>query len=282
MRTVRVIAEARAEIDRARSAGAGVGLVPTMGFLHAGHVSLMERAASEADFVVATIFVNPLQFGPAEDLAAYPRDLETDTARCEGAGVDLLLVPGVEEMYPGPMRTAVTVADITARFEGASRPGHFAGVATVVAKLFNIVGPCRAYFGEKDWQQLCVVRQMAADLSFAVEVVGCPTVREPDGLAMSSRNTYLGASDRAAAPVLHRALVAGAESIRSGERSARVVRDVMSEVLGSEPRAEVDYAEVVDAGTLALVDPLAGDLRLLVAARIGPARLIDNVGAVAD
>ena len=277
------IVETRSLLDGLRSAGQTIGLVPTMGYLHEGHRSLMNRSVSERDATLVTIFVNPLQFGANEDLGSYPRDLDRDAAMCADAGVDVVLHPSVEEMYPfgTPTLTTVSVAEVSAPMEGASRPTHFAGVATVVAKLFNIAGPSRAYFGEKDWQQLAVIRRMAADLSFPVEVVGCPTVREPDGLALSSRNAYLSAEERAGAPVLHWALVAGAAAIAAGERNPARVRDLMSDLIRAEPRAELDYAEVVDAATLQRVDPLAGELRLLAAARFGRARLIDNEGATA-
>lgn len=266
-------------------AGGAVGFVPTMGYLHDGHRSLAAAARGDArnEVVAASIFVNPLQFAPTEDLAAYPRDLERDLELLGGAGVDHVLHPGVEEMYPfgTPTLTTVTVDRVSAPMEGASRPTHFAGVATVVAKLFAITGPCRAYFGEKDWQQLAVVRRMAADLSFPVEVIGCPTVREPDGLAMSSRNVYLDEAHRAAAPALHRALRAGVAAVDSGARDPAAVRSAMHAVLDPVAEAEVDYLEVVDAATLQRVDPLQGELRLLGAARFGAARLIDNVGATA-
>jgi pantoate--beta-alanine ligase len=252
-----------------------------MGYLHAGHESLMVRAARECDVVAATIFVNPLQFGANEDLATYPRDLERDAALAEAAGVDILFVPTLEEMYPEPVLTTVSVAVVSEPLEGRSRPTHFAGVATVVAKLFAIAGPCRAYFGEKDYQQLAVIRRMARDLSFPVEVVGCETVREDDGLALSSRNAYLTPAERAAAPVLNRALRAGAAAIEAGERDADAVRRLLRETIAAEPAVCVDYAEVVDAATLERLDPLAGEVRLLVAAKLGKARLIDNVGATA-
>ena len=281
MKVVTTAAELRAELDAARHAGGRVGLVPTMGYLHDGHVSLMERSVGDNDLTATTIFVNPLQFGANEDLGAYPRDLEGDTARCEAAGVAVLFTPSVDEMYPEPVRTTVSVSGITETMEGASRPTHFAGVATVVAKLFALAGPCRAYFGEKDFQQLAVVRKMALDLSFPVEVVGCPTVREPDGLAMSSRNAYLTPDERAAAPVLHRALRSGVDAIRAGERDPAAVRNLMAGVIATEALAELDYVAVVDAATLDPVDPLAGELRLLTAARFGRARLLDNLGVSA-
>ena len=216
MKTVATIADLRALLDGERAAGRTVGFVPTMGYLHDGHASLMRAARRDTDVVVASVFVNPLQFGAGEDLDAYPRDLERDTAIAAEAGVDVLFVPSVEEMYPRPVLTTVSVAEVSAPLEGAARPTHFAGVATVVAKLFAIVGPCRAYFGAKDFQQVAVVRRMAADLSLAVEVVACPTLREPDGLAMSSRNIYLTPAERAAAPVVHAALRSGAAAIGAG------------------------------------------------------------------
>jgi pantoate--beta-alanine ligase len=252
------IAEFRAALDAERAAGRTVGLVPTMGSLHDGHASLMQRAAEECDVVAATIFVNPLQFGPGEDFDRYPRDLDRDLAVARAAGVRYVFAPPVDEMYPGEVLTSVHVAKLTDDLEGAVRPGHFDGVATVVAKLFNAAGPCRAYFGEKDWQQLAVVRRMAADLSFPVDVVGCPIVRDADGLALSSRNAYLSPEERRAATVLHRALVAAA---RSDDPVA-----TMKDVVAREPLADLDYAEQV------------GD-RLLIAARVGTTRLIDNMGA---
>ena len=279
---VTTIAALRQRLDAARAAGQRVGFVPTMGYLHAGHASLMTEARADTDLVVASIFVNPLQFAPTEDLAAYPRDLAGDTALAEGAGVDVLFVPSGEEMYlDGVVRTSVIVAEVSAPLEGEARPKHFAGVATVVTKLFAIVGPCRAYFGEKDYQQVAVIRQMVRDLSIPVEVVACPTTREPDGLAMSSRNAYLSEAERAAAPVLHAALLVGRLAIDAGERDAPRVRALMTDLIEAEPLADLDYAEVVDATTLQVVDPLAGELRLLAAARFGRARLIDNVGATA-
>jgi pantoate--beta-alanine ligase len=278
VRTVTTIAELRAELDRARTAGRTVGFVPTMGYLHDGHASLMEAARAANDVVVTSIFVNPLQFGPSEDLAAYPRDLARDSALAERCGVDLLFVPGTTEMYPEPIRTTVSVAGVSAPLEGRARPTHFDGVATVVAKLFSIVGPCAAYFGEKDFQQLAVVRQMVRDLSIPVAVVGCPTVREPDGLALSSRNAYLTPEERVVAPVVHAALQAGRTAIVDGETDPAAVRAVMHDRITAEPLAELDYAEVVDAATFAVPDVLAGTLRLLAAVRLGKARLIDNVG----
>lgn len=246
----------RKELDAARTSGRTVGLVPTMGFLHEGHASLIRRSVQERDLTAVTVFVNPLQFNPTEDLDDYPADLDHDLAVATEAGADVLFAPTVDEMYPGGAPGAtVHVAGVDV-MEGASRPGHFDGVATVVAKLFNLAGPCHAYFGEKDWQQLKVVSGMVADLNFPVEVVGCPTVREPDGLACSSRNVRLSPAERQAATVLHRALTAAA--------GADDPRRVMAQVVAEEPLATLDYAEVV------------GD-RLLIAARIGGVRLIDNM-----
>jgi pantoate--beta-alanine ligase len=276
--TLATIAELRAALDAHRAGGRAIGFVPTMGYLHEGHASLMRAARAGNDVVVASIFVNPLQFGPSEDLAAYPRNLTSDTAIAERCGVDLLLVPSTQEMYPEAIRTTVSVAGVSEPLEGATRPTHFAGVATVVAKLFAIVGPCRAYFGEKDFQQLAVIRQMTRDLSIPVEVVGCPTVREPDGLALSSRNAYLTPQERAAAPVVHRALQAGRVAVHAGERDPAAVRALMADLIHAEPLAELDYAEVVDAATFDVPSPLDGTLRLLAAVRFGKARLIDNLG----
>jgi len=277
---VETIAALRQRLDAQRSSGAGVGFVPTMGYLHEGHVSLVERAVAECDTTVASIFVNPLQFAANEDLAAYPRDLDRDLALLDAVGCDVVFTPDVVEMYPRPMLTTVSVPSLSAHLEGAARPTHFAGVATVVAKLFAIVGPCRAYFGEKDFQQLAVVGAMAADLALPVEVVGCPTVRAADGLALSSRNTYLDPAERQAATVLWRALRAGEAAVLAGAADATEVRAAMATELATEPLAEVDYAEVVDPVTLEPLGALAPGtaVRLLVAARVGAPRLLDNLG----
>lgn len=280
MTTIVGIAALRARLDAERASGRTVGFVPTMGYLHAGHASLMARARGETDVVIVSIFVNPLQFAPSEDLAAYPRDLAADTALAEAEGVDVLFVPTETEMYPdGVVRTNVSVAQVSAGLEASTRPTHFDGVATVVAKLLAIVGTCRAYFGEKDFQQIAVVRRMVRDLSFPVEVVACPTLRDPDGLALSSRNIYLLPAERAAAPVLHAALLAGRMAIDAGEVNPAKVRALVADLINAEPLAHLDYAEVVDAETLQAVDPLVGELRLLAAARFGKARLIDNIAA---
>ena len=266
---IETVAGFRTALDGERSAGRTVGLVPTMGALHEGHLSLVRRAGAECDAVALTAFVNPLQFGAEEDFSAYPRQLERDAALAYGAGVDHLFAPSVEEMFPGTMLTTVHVAGVSEGREGASRPGHFDGVATVVAKLFAVAGACRAYFGEKDHQQLQVVRRLAADLSFPVEVVACPTVREPDGLAVSSRNASLSPAERAAAPVLYRALLAGRALADHPGGDHAAVRRAMADVVAAEPLAALDYAEVV-AGE-------GGRVRLFVAAHVGSTRLIDNL-----
>lgn len=272
----------RSSATTARGKGLRLGLVPTMGAFHPGHMSLVRAAASQCDVVAVSIFVNPLQFSSATDLARYPANLERDLAMAQGAGVGLVFAPSVEEMYPqGEPETKVQPGRLADGFEGASRPGHFSGVATVVTKLLSLAGPCRAFFGEKDFQQLVVVRRLVADLDIDAEVVACPTVREPDGLACSSRNRRLGPEDRRAATVLFRALTAGREALVKGARLAADLEAAMAGVVAAERRARLDYAVVVDPVTLAAPASLAGELRLLIAADVGPARLIDNLGVIA-
>lgn len=286
MRVIETVAELVVALDGERAAGRRVGLVPTMGALHAGHRSLVERAAAECGTVAVTVFVNPLQFDDGADLAAYPRTLAGDVALAAAAGAGIVFAPPVAEMYPGhpvPPATTVHVAGLTELLEGASRPGHFDGVATVVTKLLGMAGPCRAYFGEKDLQQLAVVRRLVADLSLPVEVVGCPTVREPDGLALSSRNARLSRDERRAATALYRALQAGAAAavdavgLAGGRAPAGGVRAAMRAVLDAEPLVTADYAELVDPGTMTPADTLDGERRLVVAASVGGVRLIDNL-----
>jgi pantoate--beta-alanine ligase len=285
---VRVITTARGfsdALEAERALGRRVGLVPTMGALHAGHRSLVARAAVECDTVAVTVFVNPLQFTVAEDLAHYPRDLDGDVDQAAASGAAIVFAPAVQEMYPGfpaPVATSVHVDAVGDVLEGVSRPGHFDGVATVVAKLCSLAGRSRVYFGEKDFQQLAVVRRMVADLSLPVEIVACPTVREDDGLALSSRNVRLSDEGRRAAVALHRALEAGVEAIGAGERDPVRVGAVMGAVLGAEAEVVPDYAVAVDAATLAAPVRLSGEVRLLVAASVGPVRLIDNVGVVLE
>ena len=267
-----------------RAARAGVpeplGLVPTMGALHEGHLSLVRRARAECPSVALSIFVNPTQFGPHEDLARYPRPLARDLQLAEAAGVDLVFNPAVEEMYPPGFATYVEPGGPATRWEGERRPGHFRGVATVVAKLFTITTPQRAYFGEKDFQQLVVVHRLVADLDLPVEVVGCPIVREPDGLALSSRNVYLTPEDRPRATAPYRALQEAQRQVAAGERDAARVRGAMAAVLRDTPDVSTDYAVIVDPATLEPLDHLEGPARALVAARVGGVRLIDNVALV--
>jgi len=274
VRVVREIDDVRAW--RAALAGS-VGLVPTMGYLHEGHLSLVRAARLCDDHVVATIFVNPAQFGPEEDLARYPRDEARDLALLEAESVDLVFAPDAAEIYPAAFGTYVSVEKLTDRLEGRSRPTHFRGVTTVVLKLLNIVQPHRAYFGQKDAQQLAVIRRMARDLGVPVEIVGSPIVREPDGLALSSRNVYLSPPGRQAALVLSRALRLAGELYDAGERDASVVRARMRELIAAEPLAEADYVSIAHAETLDEVDRIDPPALASLAVRIGATRLIDNV-----
>lgn len=262
MQVIDTIAGFRKALDEERRAGKTVGVVPTMGALHAGHASLIDAARAACDVVALTVFVNPLQFGPNEDLTKYPRPFEADVALATAHGADYILHPSVKEMYGDRVLTNIHVAGVTEGMEGDVRPGHFDGVATVVAKLFNAAGPSSAFFGEKDYQQLQVVKQMVKDLSFPIEIVPCPIVREDDGLALSSRNVYLSPEDRAAAAVLHRALQAGAADVVNATR-------IITDIVNAEPRANLDYAEAIVT---------EHETRLLVAAKFGTTRLLDNLG----
>ena len=280
MKTLTTISELRAEIAQHRLQGQSIGLVPTMGYLHAGHASLIERAAAECDLVITTVFVNPLQFAATEDLSSYPRDAPGDSRTAAAAGADLLFLPGLQEMYPlgrEGVLTSVSVNELSAVMEGESRPTHFAGMCTVVAKLFNIAGSCTAYFGKKDFQQLAIVQAMVRDLSFDVELVGCEIRREPDGLAMSSRNVYLSAEQRAAAPVLAQALVAAARSLSRGETSVDRLRATMMDVISTQAIGQVEYLEVVDPITLRPLTQADAGSRFFGAVRFGSVRLIDNL-----
>lgn len=274
MNVATTLSEFRAR--RAQLAGP-VGFVPTMGCLHEGHLSLARLARFSCESVVASIFVNPTQFAPTEDLSSYPRDLERDLELLEKEGVDLVLAPSNnDEFYPAGHNTWVDVAGITSRLEGASRPTHFRGVATIVAKLFNIVRPQRAFFGQKDAQQAVVIQRMIRDLNFDVELVLGPTIREPDGLAMSSRNAYLSKEERSAAPVLHRCLDHVESLYTDGERSAENLRQAMLEVLQAEPLARLDYVSIADTDTLEELERIDGKALVSLAVRIGSTRLIDN------
>jgi pantoate--beta-alanine ligase len=269
-------------LDAIRQSGMTVGLVPTMGALHQGHCSLIERAAAECDVVAVSIFVNPTQFGDASDLANYPRTWEEDLRAVASAGGQVVFAPSVAEMYPerhGSASTTVSVSGLGSRWEGASRPGHFDGVATVVVKLLAAAGRCRAYFGEKDYQQLAVVRSVVRDLFLPVEIVGCQTVRDDDGLALSSRNTRLSSEERRAALAISRALRTGATLVAGGEDRPAAIEAVMEQVVASEPLVELDYAVVVHADDLEPASHCSGDgpVRLLIAATVGPVRLIDNL-----
>jgi pantoate--beta-alanine ligase len=264
---------------RWRQAAVGpVGFVPTMGYLHDGHLSLVRRARGENQLVVVGIFVNPTQFGPNEDFTTYPRDMKRDLERLERESVDAVFLPSVDGLYPDEYATYVTVERITARWEGASRPGHFRGVATIVLKLFNIVRPDRAYFGQKDYQQLQVVRRMVTDLDLPIAIVACPIIREPDGLAMSSRNAYLSLGEREAATVILRALKAGEELYKKGERNARDIQRAIENVLSKAPQVKIDYVAVADPETLDSLERI-GDRGAVccLAVRIGKTRLIDNL-----
>jgi pantoate--beta-alanine ligase len=278
VRAVATSAELRAAVGAARQAGEAVGFVPTMGALHAGHRSLLARARRECGFVVASIFVNPLQFGPSEDLASYPRDLAGDLDVLEREGVDLAFTPEPAEMWPRPPVVRVRAAGaFGTRLEGALRPGHLDGVATVVAKLLNLVGPSRAYFGRKDAQQLAMVRRMVAELAFPNEIVACPTVREPDGLAISSRNAYLSPAERRRATALSRGLRAGLEAFAAGERDPAKVEAAAVAVLDSTPGIETQYVALVEPDGFEPPATAEAGHVLAVAARVGPARLIDNL-----
>ena len=253
-----------------------VGLVPTMGYLHEGHLSLARRAREECKSVAVSIFVNPTQFGPSEDLAKYPRDLERDLRLLEGVGVDLVWTPTAEIMYPDGYQTWVDVQEVSQGLEGAQRPGHFRGVATVVSKLFNAVRPAKAYFGQKDAQQAAVIRQMTRDLNLPIEIVVCPIVRETDGLALSSRNVYLNPDERKAATVLYQALSAAKAAYEKGERRAEKLRQVMKETLGGEPLAQTQYVSCADYETLRELEQVKGRALLSMAVFLGKTRLIDN------
>lgn len=278
MQVVKTRSELKIALKALRQGHKRVGFVPTMGFLHEGHLSLVKSAKAENDVVVVSIFVNPTQFGPNEDFSSYPRDLERDSALVESAGCDLVFAPEPEEMYPQPYMTYVDVTGgLTDKLCGASRPGHFKGVATVVTKLFNLVKPTRAYFGQKDAQQVAVIEQMVADLNMDVVIVPCPIVREADGLALSSRNTYLSETERREALVLSQSLFWAKEQIEAGERQAAVLIEGMKKLIGKSPSAEIDYIQIVDARTLENVDVLSGTVLLALAVKVGRPRLIDNM-----
>ncbi len=270
------ISQVRQTVRQWKKEGVSIGFVPTMGYLHEGHLSLIEAARKNNDRVVVSIFVNPMQFGPSEDLASYPRDLDKDAKMCGNAGVDLIFHPQPEEMYAPGFCSYVDMDGLTNGLCGKSRPGHFRGVQTVVLKLFHTVTPDRAYFGQKDAQQLAVIKRMVIDLNLDIEIIGCPVVREPDGLAKSSRNTYLNKEERQAALVLSRSLAAGKELILSGERNADTVRQAILREIEKEPLAKADYVEIVDSDTISPVGTLNHGVLAAIAVYIGRTRLIDN------
>jgi pantoate--beta-alanine ligase len=274
---LKTIAETRARIAAARGRGLSIGMVPTMGALHEGHGALIRKARQETGYVVVTVFVNPTQFDRPEDLEKYPRDLDSDIAFCDRLGADAVFAPEAGEMYPGQPLTSVAVAGISTRLEGEFRPGHFRGVATVVAKLFHIIPADRAYFGEKDAQQLAVIDKMAGDLDFPMTIVPVPTVREPDGLAMSSRNRRLTPEERRIAPALFQALCEAERLVRSGSRSAVTVRQGALDILLRNPALRIEYLEIVDLKTFIPVQEITGPVRIVVAAWLGQVRLIDNL-----
>lgn len=278
MELIVTVAEMQRYAEQQRCAGRRIAVVPTMGYFHQGHLSLIQQARQRADVVITTLFVNPTQFGPGEDYERYPRDFERDRRLAAEAGSDVLFAPTVEEMYPGGYTTVITVRGVSEKFEGVFRPGHFQGVATIVAKLFLATKPHVALFGQKDWQQTLVVRQLVRDLNFDVEIVVLPTVREPDGLAMSSRNVYLSPEERQKATVLYRSLRQAVAAIERGERRRRVLVQLLEEQLRQVPELRIDYAAAADAWTLEEPEEFAPGqtVVLLVAARLGATRLIDN------
>lgn len=270
------ISEVRQIVKEWRKEGLTVGFVPTMGYLHEGHKSLIDKAVKENDRVVVSVFVNPIQFGPTEDLASYPRDLERDAKLCEEAGASILFNPEVEEMYFDDRTTFVNMDGLTKELCGKSRPIHFQGVCTVVSKLFNIATPDRAYFGQKDAQQLAVIKRMVRDLNFDIEIVGCPIIREEDGLAKSSRNTYLSLEERKAAVILSQALKIGKEMIEQGENNAAKVKAAITEEIDTEPLAKIDYVEIVDFNNIEPIETIGDSILTAIAVYIGKTRLIDN------
>jgi pantoate--beta-alanine ligase len=276
MQVLSSIEAARAALAAVKANGEGVGLVPTMGYLHAGHMELVARARAENEIVVASIFVNPLQFGPTEDLTRYPRDLERDRTMLEKAGVDILFAPGIEDMYPHPMKTVVDVPELGCELEGAVRPGHFAGVATVVSKLFNIVQPSNAYFGEKDYQQVVIIKRMVDDLALPVRIVSVPTVRDADGLALSSRNVYLSEEERRAAVIIPRALDEAQRLVAQGLTDPQVLEAKLVGFIGGEPLATPEVVAVRDASTLKHVAKIEDPVVVALFVRIGTTKLLDN------
>lgn len=277
MKIIKSIQEIKNIITDEKSKGKSIGFVPTMGYLHDGHLSLMKRAKEENDVVVISIFVNPIQFGQGEDYEVYPRDIERDSKLAESVGVDYIFAPEVKEMYPEGYNTFVEVLGVTDKLCGASRPGHFKGVTTVVTKLFNIVTPDKAYFGQKDAQQVYVIKQMVRDLNMNVKIISCPIVREHDGLALSSRNTYLLEEERKQALVLSKSLFWAKDMINKGERNAKTLIEGIKSMINEMPLADIDYVEIIDYDTFKEVEELKGNILIALAVKIGKTRLIDNI-----
>ena len=276
MKVVHTINEVREIVKNWKKEGLSIGFVPTMGYLHEGHKSLILKSVSENDKTVVSVFVNPTQFGPNEDLAKYPRDLLRDTELVESAGADLIFNPEPSEMYPEHFTTTVNTSEVTEHLCGAKRPVHFGGVCQVLTKLFNIVTPNKAYFGQKDAQQLAVVKRFVRDLNFDIEIIGCPIIREDDGLAKSSRNTYLSPEERKAAPLLYKSLLEGKKLIEAGERKASVIIKKITDVLNEEPLAKIDYVSIVDNQNIQPIETLKGEILVAIAVYIGTTREIDN------
>ena len=282
MKIVSTVNDVRSTVKEWKKNGLKVGLVPTMGFLHEGHLSLIKKAVAENDKVIVSVFVNPTQFGPNEDFEAYPRDLNKDAALCEEAGADLIFHPEPEEMYPDGFCSSVNMTGLTDALCGKSRPIHFQGVCTVVSKLFNIAAPDNAYFGEKDAQQLAIIKRMVKDLNFDIKITGCPIIREEDGLAKSSRNTYLNPEERQAALVLSKAVKCGRSLVEGGEKDSAVILKEMKSIIENEPLARIDYVEIVDMNTMKNIDKVKGDVLCAMAVYIGKTRLIYNFIYYAD
>ncbi|MEE1155227.1 MAG: pantoate--beta-alanine ligase [Acutalibacteraceae bacterium] len=276
MKIVNTIAELREIVKGWKKDGLTVGLVPTMGYLHEGHASLIKRASQENDRVVVSDFVNPIQFGPKEDLASYPRDIDRDAQVCEESGADVIFHPTAEEMYCPDFSTFVDITGPSNELCGKSRPTHFKGVCTVVSKLFLIVAPHKAYFGQKDAQQLAVIKRMVRDLNFDIEIIGCPIIREDDGLAKSSRNTYLSPQERQSATILNKALTAGKQLVLNGETNTAKVIEEITNIINSEPLAKIDYVQVVSFPDIKIIEEIKGDILTAIAVYIGTTRLIDN------
>ena len=279
---VETLKEMYAKTDSLRGSGSVIGFVPTMGALHEGHLSLIRGARKECGTVVVSIFVNPTQFAPTEDYKVYPKDFQSDSVRAEEAGADIIFHPSVEEMYPFPSQTLVEIDSLSEVMCGKSRPGHFQAVATVVSKLFNITKPHRAYFGEKDYQQLMVVKRMVFDLNMDIVVVGMPTIREPDGLALSSRNVYLSPEERRSATILYRSMKEARKKMASGEKDAGTILEMVKDMIESTPHTVIDYAVIVDPATLRDIKEIVGPARMALAVKMGKARLIDNMDLFSD